>query len=136
VGRSRRPGKIAGLAFLLQQHHDALEFDAWSVGKDLLDLYRGRMTWRQLKVLVDGLGPDSALARACTPGGWTSINHQLADLFDLTAVAGQVVPQGSKKPIRAWRPSDAEKAAKEQERRTRMAREQKARRKQRGGAGG
>lgn len=111
---------------------DALEFDAWQVGKTLAG-----MSWRERHVLVTNLPHSSALWRKANPDWeWRVGNAQLADLYDLYAIGAGVTPQGSKKPVTAYRPGDRVKAERDQASRSERARAQKARMKQRGGAGG
>lgn len=91
------------------------------------------MTWRERHVLVTNLPPDSALWRRVNPHWqFQTINHQLADLYDLYAIGAGVTPQSSKKPVKALRPGDLDKAEKTQDIREQRARAQRARLKQRG----
>lgn len=69
MDRSRRDaaGGILGLAALIEQHGEALDADLQHhyPGRSLADLVAGRMTFRQLNVLVKGLPSDgTALWRA------------------------------------------------------------------------
>lgn len=55
---------------------------------DLLDLWRGALSWRRLRVLIDMLPPASAYWRARHGAGdWTVTEYMLADLFDVSAAA-------------------------------------------------
>jgi hypothetical protein len=56
-------------------------------GRSLLELYRGEMSWRELRVFLRYLPPDSATARALrgsTPEeeAWTLDRHLLANAVD------------------------------------------------------
>lgn len=52
-------------------------------GRDYIaDYWRGDVTLRQLRVLVQHLPPDSAAGRAERGHSWTDVNYQLADVFD------------------------------------------------------
>ncbi|MFE5332569.1 hypothetical protein ACFRCG_39945 [Embleya sp. NPDC056575] len=65
-----RPGAggIAGLAHLLREHGEAIEADLLRYYQvDLLDLYRGEMSWRRLRVLIRYLPVESATSRAMQP---------------------------------------------------------------------
>jgi glutathione S-transferase len=147
MGRPYRPGKITHLPYLVERHGSAIEYDLLTLpGLTLPDVslranLRNRaVTWRRLAVILQNLPPGCAFHESLTGSRWTIADHLLADQFDLAAVAGGVTEQGSKKPIRARRPADVQKAAEQQDLRTRMAREQRARRQRRrqqeGGAGG
>lgn len=52
---------------------------------DLLDFYRGTLTARRIRVLVNHLPHNSALMRALNGGrpGWSVTDHLLADLWVL-----------------------------------------------------
>lgn len=59
-------GGIAGLLRFLTEYGEALEWDVphyWP-GRSLLELYDGRMSWRELRVFLKGLPLDSLTARA------------------------------------------------------------------------
>lgn len=132
--RRGRLGKIAQLVALLHTHFTALEYDCRAQGVDLLDLYRGKLTYRALHGIVSNLPADSALYRQLLPGGWGPINYQIADLFDLTAVAGNVVvAKGSDRHVRARRPGDVEAEKRQQSMREQRAAAMRARSKQRKG---
>lgn len=61
-------GGICGLVQLLREHGEAIEADLLRYYQvDLLDLYRGEMSWRRLRVLVRHLPLESATARAIQP---------------------------------------------------------------------
>lgn len=82
-------GGISGLRRLLEEHGEAVEWDVaryWP-GRSLLELYRGEMSWRELRVFLRFLPPDSATARAVrgsTPeeDAWTLDRHLLAAAVD------------------------------------------------------
>ncbi|MDX2802375.1 hypothetical protein [Streptomyces scabiei] len=49
------------------------------------EYWRGEITLRKLRVLVEGLPPDGALARAATGHHWQHLEYMTADLVDLMA---------------------------------------------------
>jgi hypothetical protein len=52
-------------------------------GRSLLELWRGQMSWRELRVFLQHLPPDSATARAVNPdNAWSLDQHLLAGLAD------------------------------------------------------
>lgn len=94
------PGEIAGLAAFLEEHCEAVEADLqrW-YGIDLRDLWRGRMSYRRLWVLLNRLPQESwtqTILRDRTPddalvapardeqrfGPWALDNYQLASVLD------------------------------------------------------
>lgn len=46
------------------------------------EFWQGRITLRKLRVMVEGLPPDGALARAASGSPWTATQYQLAELLD------------------------------------------------------
>ena len=91
MAEAQRPGAggISGLRRLLTEHGEAVEWDIaryWP-GRSLLELYRGEMSWRELRVFLRYLPADSATARAVrgsTPDedAWTLDRHLLASAVD------------------------------------------------------
>ena len=87
--RRRGAGGIGGLAGFLREHGEAVEWDVaryWP-GRRLLELYRGEMSWRELRVFLRFLPPDSATARsvrASTPeeDAWPLERQLLASVVD------------------------------------------------------
>ncbi|MFF1709322.1 hypothetical protein [Streptomyces sp. NPDC058268] len=85
----RGAGGIPGLARLLREHGEAVEWDMaryWP-GRSLLELYRGEMSWRELRVFLRYLPPESATARSVrgsTPDEdqWTLDRQLLATVAD------------------------------------------------------
>jgi len=85
----REAGGILGLAHLLTEHGEALEWDIahyWP-GRSILELYRGEMSWRELRVFLRYLPPESKTARAIDPpdpdqAWWTPERHLMATLID------------------------------------------------------
>ncbi|MFE7047119.1 hypothetical protein ACFVAM_01925 [Streptomyces californicus] len=84
-------------------------------------------------MLVEGLPPDGALARAASKSPWTSTEYQLADIRDLlgrqavdfrNANRGEKTPQ-QPYPEPVWRPGDPtpKQKAKAEARKLRKARE-------------
>lgn len=83
-------GGIAGLAALLREHGAAVEADLQHhYGLALSDLATGRMTWRRLRVLVNGLPSTSNLAREVHGDdvAWSTGDHLLALQFDALQIA-------------------------------------------------
>lgn len=84
-----RAGGIAGLRRFLEEYGEAVEWDIphyWP-GRSLLELYRGEMSWRELRVFLRYLPTDSATARAVrgsTPeeDAWTLVPQLLASVVD------------------------------------------------------
>lgn len=84
-----RAGGIAGLHRFLTEHGEAVEFDIaryWP-GRSIKELWRGEMTWRELRVFLRHLPAESATARAvrgATPEQetWTLDRQLLASLVD------------------------------------------------------
>lgn len=46
------------------------------------EFWQGQITLRKLRVMVEGLPPDGALARAASRSPWTTTQYQLAELLD------------------------------------------------------
>ncbi|WP_326806642.1 hypothetical protein OHB04_02300 [Streptomyces sp. NBC_01775] len=82
-------GGIHGLAQLLREHGEAVEWDMahyWP-GRSLLELYRGEMSWRELRVFLRYLPEGSATHRAVRPKKpdeefWTPDRHLIATVVD------------------------------------------------------
>lgn len=78
-------GGIGGLRGFLEEYGEAVEWDMaryWP-GRSLLELYRGEMTWRELRVFLRYLPQDSATARAVNPdNAWTLDQHLQAMVAD------------------------------------------------------
>ncbi|GAA3121682.1 hypothetical protein [Streptomyces echinatus] len=82
-------GGITGLRRFLTEYGEAVEWDVaryWP-GRSLLELYRGEMSWRELRVFLRYLPQDSATARAVRGASpeqeaWTLDRHLLAALID------------------------------------------------------
>lgn len=76
-------GGILSLDVLLREHGEAIESDLIDRGLRLRQLGTSALTWRDLKVIVKHLGPDSALGRAMYPdGGWGLQEMLTAALVD------------------------------------------------------
>ena len=85
-------GKLVGLAALIDEHDEAIEFDLLRLGYRLrwLDSPTEDFTWRDLWVLVRNLGPDSATHVAVNgreESEWTLANHLLAMIAENTSLA-------------------------------------------------
>ncbi|GAA2971333.1 hypothetical protein [Streptomyces enissocaesilis] len=80
----------------------------------LAEYFRGEITLRKLRVMVEGLGPNGALARAATGHTWTQETYALVDMRDLLAdhfVAFLNAHRPEERsplpyPERSWRPGD------------------------------
>lgn len=85
----RGVGGIAGLLRFLERYGEAVEWDMaryWP-GRSLLELYRGELSWRELRVFLRYLPTDSATARAvrgstAEEDAWTLDRQLLATIAD------------------------------------------------------
>ena len=77
---------------LLRDHPDAVEADLSTYHRiELVDLWRGRLTFRRLAVLLRFLPPDSATETALRGGPAWTIAHDIADLHRQEAlIVGRV----------------------------------------------
>ena len=105
--RDRRGG-IRGLARLLGEHGEAIEYDLIRLGLRLSWLGTRRLTWRDLYVIVRQSPQDSAIHRA-TAGAdhiWDLHGHLLAGIFDVLSVANwqRAGDENAKRPERLPRP--------------------------------
>lgn len=97
---------------LVVEYHEELEIDLLGQGVDLLDFWRGTLTPRRLDLLVKHLPPGSATLQAMDPdiarvAAWGPTNEQLADLYDVTVVAGRLTAKGGGALPPYPRPADA-----------------------------
>ena len=103
-----RRGGIRGLARLLGEHGEAVEYDLIRLGLRLSWLGTRRLTWRDLYVIVRQSPQDSALHRAVAGPDhiWDLHGHLLAGIFDVLAVANwqRSGVEHAKKPERLQRP--------------------------------
>lgn len=100
---------MIGLLVLLKDHGEAIEADLLrEYGVDLLDLWRGRLSLRRVKVLVAGLSQDARLRREVSgpDADWNLTAHLLALAVDYLAImvwqksnAGVKSPSPLPKPI-------------------------------------
>lgn len=77
--------KLLGLVGLLQNYHDELEYDLLTIpgAPPLADFWRGRMSWRLLRVLVKQLPPTGAVMRALDVSAqWGVTDHLLAAVLE------------------------------------------------------
>lgn len=82
-------GGISGLRRFLEEYGEAVEWDIpryWP-GRSLLELYRGTMSWRELRVFLRYLPNDSATRRAVKPltpdeEFWNPDRHLMATVVD------------------------------------------------------
>ncbi|MFB7162334.1 hypothetical protein [Streptomyces sp. NPDC056242] len=108
-------GGIPGLARLLREHGEAVEWDMaryWP-GRSLLELYRGQMSWRELRVFLRYLPTDSATARSvrgstATEDQWTLDRHLLASAVEAMRenTFAMVKLHGDPKKTRQLKPPD------------------------------
>jgi hypothetical protein len=133
VGRTYRAdgGKICALSALLVEHGEAVEADLAFRGIDLLDLWRGGLSYRRLGLLIAALPPESLTKTAARNvageeavpaqpepgihGQWSNAELLLASISDGVAVLAWQQSQinGGKKsdpPAQLRRPGVAEKA--------------------------
>lgn len=106
-------GGIPGLAQLLDEHGEAVEWDVahyWP-GRSLLELYRGEMSWRELRVFLRYLPPESHTARAIFPRDkaeewWTPDRQLMASLVDSVRLTNflMVKLHGDPKKTRSLKP--------------------------------
>lgn len=75
-------------------------------GVDVLDVYRNRLSWRRLLVLVERLPADSATARAMhgEAADWSLTDHLLASVVDALHVANWQRTEDGAKGRRRPRP--------------------------------
>lgn len=107
------------------EYHEELEIDLLP-DVDLLDLWRGKLSFRRLALLIRHLPATSALVRSIEPdvaaaAEWGSVNYQLADLFDAFARIN------FDKPKPYPRPADAIKKRRDDEARYEALQQQQAR---------
>ncbi|MFF1498711.1 hypothetical protein ACFVZR_02240 [Streptomyces sp. NPDC058316] len=105
---------------VLGEHPEAVEADlahhypGYGPGGPLAAFWRGEITLRWLRVMVEGLPPDGALARAAAGHPWTQADWSAADsrdLLELLFVAFSNVHRGETAqpipwPKPSWRPGD------------------------------
>lgn len=75
-------------------------------------MWRGEVSLRRVRVLIDTLGPGSALLRALSDDdGWGITDYLLAHLIDVAQIGNwlQTDTKKSKRPKRFPRPSDNRK---------------------------
>lgn len=78
------------------------------------EFWQGRITLRKLRVMVEGLPPDGALARAASRSPWTRADYLLANLVDEQARMGTDFRNANRSekspaepyPEPVWRPGD------------------------------
>ncbi|AQW55298.1 hypothetical protein ACIQPP_05615 [Streptomyces violaceusniger] len=119
---------------VLGDHPEAVEADLirYYGGDPLAAYWRGRITLRKLRVLVENLPPDSATVRAANGHHWSHLHYAAADtrdLVELLLVAFINANRDPKKspipwPEPSWRPGDRlpEDTAADQEARRQRAR--------------
>lgn len=111
---------------MLVRYHKELEHDFLALGVDILGVWRGEVSLRRVRVLIDTLGPGSALLRSFSEDdGWGITDYLLAHLIDVSTIGNwlQTDTKKSKKPKRFPRPADNRKTAQiadEREQRARM----------------
>lgn len=83
------PGGIAGLVRLIDEHGPAVEYDLIKLGLRLRQLGSDALSWRDLLVIVQHSGRDSALQASMDPENarWGLSDHLLAVIAD-AVIAG------------------------------------------------
>lgn len=108
---------------LVVEYHEELETDLLP-HHDLLDVWRGRMSWRRLELLIRHLPADSGLVRALNPdlavvAAWTVETEVQAAIFDAIMHANFQDPQPFPRPqqqIEQRNRAEARRAALERQR--------------------
>lgn len=87
--RWRKPGGIAGLAQLIDEHGSAIEYDLIKLGLRLRQLGTDALSWRDLLVIVQHSSNGTALRVAMHPDSapWGLSEHLLAVVAD-AVIAG------------------------------------------------
>lgn len=84
-----RGGGILSLGGVLTEHWDVIEADLHRhYAVDILDVFRGLLSWRKLRVLIEQLPADSFTKHALAGiefDPWSATEHLLAMLHDLVA---------------------------------------------------
>lgn len=108
-------GGIAGLSDLLDEYGEAIEWDIANLwpGRSIFELYRGEMSWRELRVFLEHLPDDSATRRAMDKRSadeqvWTLDRHLAAMAVDaIREVAfATIVMNGDPQKVRSLDPPD------------------------------
>lgn len=105
---------------VLGEHPEAVEADlahhypGYGSGGPLAAYWRGEITLRLLRVLVEQLPPDGATARAHNGHAWQSLDYAAADSRDLLALLFTAFVNANRDPKKppmaypepGWRPGD------------------------------
>lgn len=102
---------------VLGEYPEAVEADLmhhYSPRDPVAEFWQGRITLRKLRVMVEGLPPSGALARAVAGHHWTQADYHRADELDLLArlvtdfanVNRTEQTPPSPYPPHVWRPGD------------------------------
>ncbi|MFF1756126.1 hypothetical protein [Streptomyces sp. NPDC058266] len=106
---------------VLGDHPEAVEADliryyghAHGAGGPLASFWRGEITLRLLRVLVEALPPDSATGRAHAGHHWAHVDYAAADTVDLLALLVTQFANAHRDPKKpavampepGWRPGD------------------------------
>ncbi|MFJ9979703.1 hypothetical protein [Streptomyces cyaneofuscatus] len=105
---------------VLGDHPEAVEADlahhypGYGQGGPLAAYWRGEITLRWLRVMVEHLPPDGATARAHNGHTWQSIDYTATDTRDLLALLFTAFVNANRDPAKpsmpwpepAWRPGD------------------------------
>lgn len=74
-------------------------------GRDYLrDFWQQNITLRKLRVLIEHLPPDCALARAMNGHAWTAVNYQLANVQDGLNVVATAIRSDPSKQMKMPKP--------------------------------
>jgi hypothetical protein len=108
VGQTQRdigPG-IGSLVDLIRTHGEAVEADLRRYYHTrLADLTTGRLTWRELRVLIARLPVESETRTEIDPNaGWSPVEHLLAGIFDVLRVLSWQMGGKGKPPKPLERP--------------------------------
>ncbi|MEU3289892.1 hypothetical protein [Streptomyces longwoodensis] len=105
---------------VLGEHPEAVEADlahhyqGYGPGGPLAAYWRGELTLRQLRVMVEGLPPNGAVARAVNGHAWQTLDYAAADTRDLAALQLTAFVNANRDPKKppmpwpkpGWRPGD------------------------------
>lgn len=79
-------------------YHEEIEYDLLVRNVDVLGFWKGQLSPRRLRILLDHLPRTSALKRALIGGPHHLPEQVLADIYDLLAVVNTPAKKGRPKP--------------------------------------